>query len=915
MIVGQLRPCLMGNHLRRRLVRCVSTTNLPETGSKSSHIKSKLDYFLQTGQVSKFTSEQLSKKFNKRNNTIQYQAAKSSYSLQKVLLLLKAKYDTHIFHNEDGSILSLEKLKASDLKIDSNKSLSIFKSLIKFKTITKKSLDKKLLLTLLGTNSEQLKDPFLVTKDTLKLLERDNETTRAEQLVRIAGPKNGVVAMNGILQWLLEKGDISGGLKNFNIRKKWNIPPNEQTYVILFSGLAKSLQWGDVKPDLTQKCLDIFDRIANESDEKKPKYTIEQFNSCLSVLVKDFNNQELSWSFFNRLVPDPNSKEVIPIPNTQTFTILLNGLKKFSSHQCELVKNDRNLTNDVKTLKLLEIQQELVSVSKIILGKVFDAATPPVPPSKEEAEMNPNLLVEYKKNMRRTLVDIDETFASTFISCFINNFSGTSISSHQGSHYKYIQQGLKYLRFWTPEIDQMFNFIENDANKKAILRPSPFVSHNTDSRIKKSIEYYKDHEVEFEFNIDDVLPENTVKDVEKKDVNPLVVFPPSPFSKNKNRAILSGKQKFLVDFTRPKHSDVKLIQLDKQYRDSKGKYGKKLPIKLSINLEKKEGINKFLLLLAMDGLVKLGRYEESYLAIWFMLNKWGGIKIDLNNRIGEIGNVLDGILKDEEFPTYIGHVSKSEVTSKSKDSDSNIVDIMLVENFIFKIDENLKQSGKTSTNLSIEIVSALIDNNINISGTLRPRFKTFDAIFSSLIKDIHYYNDHNYNKLRIDKKEKNIPNNTPKKSINNQQMGALMSNLCKFMDSLLYNERNMNANLKYLLPNKFVEPYNKIIDRLYKTTWIDMDETQITSHHKKIIKSGILFYRPKELIDPREGIIYPNILNSIEIVYKKLKEDDNLDEKDRKLYHSLKNLFRLKNEENALDKLESIAKSIHRAID
>ena len=136
-----------------------------------SHVKTKLNYFLETGQILKYSPNQYQKRISKIKEKLSYKINLGSYSLQKALLVLRSKYD-NILQTDSGEIISTEKLTPSDLNIDSQKSLSIFKALVNIKKINRKSLDEKLILKLLGTNTTQLNDPFLVTRDVLKLLER-----------------------------------------------------------------------------------------------------------------------------------------------------------------------------------------------------------------------------------------------------------------------------------------------------------------------------------------------------------------------------------------------------------------------------------------------------------------------------------------------------------------------------------------------------------------------------------------------------------------------------------------------------------------------------------------------------------------------------------------------------------------------
>lgn len=917
-----------------------------------SHIKTKLNYFLETGEILKYSPEQYEKRASKSKAKQSYQKNQGAYTLQKALLVLRSKYD-NILQTETGEIISTENLTPSDLNIGSEKSLKIFKALVNIKKLNRRPLDEKLILKLLGTNNVQIKDPFLVTKDVLKLLDRDREVTRAVYLAKMAGPQGGVVGMNAVFQWLLERGDIKAAFKNFQDRKKWGIPMTEHTYTILFDGVAKAHEWGKVSNEMAEKCMRIFESfMASSSNKTKDsnelnialKCSIAHFNACLSILVKNFNkDQQYAWSFFDLLLPDGKGTSPALIADSQTYTIFLNGIKKYSQYKSEIISNDDKLTKQNKTLNLLQIQGKLVQTADLILEKVISGATPPIPPTKEEVENNPDSLISYRQKMKRQLIDIDQTFVSVFISCYINNNAGTGTDINSGSHYKYIQQGLRYLSIWCPEVESLFHFVEK-ANKDTgyvLLKPNSSTKINTDSRLKNAVEAYDGSTLKFtdeDLTIDNVLPEAILSSdaPERSKVNPLVIFPPPLLSHNKTKAIFSGKQKRLVDFTRPTFADVRSIMLDKQYKNSRGKFGKKLIESSKIDLKKRNGINRFLLIQALDGFLQLGKLNEFYLAVWYCLTKWGGIYVSRTDilNIARSNGVFKGVLNDDYFPKYVlqGSSSPEKTISKTEtnehkptfvdispekkleltpEHESETVDIMLIENFIFKINKNF--SKESPSTLATEIFASLVNPSTNLSKSLIPRPKTIDAIFSVFMKELHHYNDSNYNRELIEKRMKKIPNNTPKKSINGPQLEVILSALIRFMDSLMIHETR-GYKKKSIVSNDYVESYNRIIERLYKSTWSEVQDK--LNYHKKIVKSGILLYRPKYLIDKRDKIIYTDpILKSMEVVYAALKDSTSLDKKDVKLLLSLRLIFQLKYDDEAvLDKLKTHATNCYLSI-
>lgn len=926
-----------------------------EVQQPKSHVQTKLNYFRETGEIMRRTPKQYDQKKMSNYQRMQGKVMDQTFSSQKALLVLKSKYDSGLLQDSNGGILNLELLKPSDISPDSPTSLVIFQNLLHIKKVTKRNIDLRLLLALLGTNELQIKDPYLVTKDVLKLLERDRSAERAFQLAKLAGEESGIVGMNAVLQWYLEKGDVKGALKCFQERKKMRVPPNAHTYVILFDGLAKAHAWGAVPSHICQRSIEHFTSFRLEVLKeltKRPsrrndlgRCDIEHFNSLLSLLVKNFDNdQELAWAFFNELIPDPKGPKLpILVPTIQTFTIFLNGIKEHAANCSRKVLLDKGLSSSAKSAKLYEIQSKLVLTADIILQKVIKAATPPVPPTKDEAEQNPQLLIDYRQSLRRQILDIDPTFVSVFVSCYINNWSGTGVDTKLGSHYRYIQQGLEYLKIWSPEAQAIFNFLnshtkpesttsntksETSSNTKSetsdktksetSTSPHKSVKYATDTRTQRIAasfpEYSKLLEVE---SFQEILPFETLpsEPLAKSKLNPLVTFPPPPLSKNKSKALFSNVQKPLVDFARPTHADIKKIVLGKQYDDSKGKYGKKLTTPLTTK-RKPTGINRFLLLQIIDGLVKLGKNKEFYLTCWYILNKWGGINISKSafDKITSTTSLREGILDAEQYPRFVTLNEPSTSPLPQLKHDESVVDIMLVENFMYKINENFHAKGLTGGNLVVELFAALVNPQVNVAGTLRPRYKTSDAVFASLRSDLVFYNNHDYNQqVQENKADKE---KIPHKSITHEQLESFLPSLVKFMDSLVVLESQSSKQDKYLLPNMYIESYNKIIDRVYAATWVSVSEEQAINHHKQIIKSGILFYKPVKYINPVEKLQYSTpILRSMEIVYKYLKEKKDLPKEDIKLYLSLLSLFKLNHPvDEPLAKLDSISKAISRTI-
>lgn len=109
--------------------------------------------------------------------------------------------------------------------------------------------------------------------------------------------------------------------------------------------------------------------------------------------------------------------------------------------------------------------------------------------------------------------------------------------------------------------------------------------------------------------------------------------------------------------------------------------------------------------------------------------------------------------------------------------------------------------------------------------------------------------------------------------------------------------------------NKFVESYDGLIKHIKSATWTDAPDNHENALevHKKILGSGILFYVPKELYDPRKNIANATAVeDSVRYVYGKLKDREDLDEKLKKLMLALKTFIQLDPEvSDAAEKLKA----------
>lgn len=940
---------LLGRALIRRLrVQTCSYATGRLTGTEfakskfKTKLRSKLDDFVKRGQIDfKYTPTA------PNNNKKRY--IKPELSSQKVLMHLKAIYEHMPFIDESGRSISVQSIRLDDIKTDNPRSLTIFRNLRNLKKQNAKPIFKPILYTLLGVSEDQLKDEFVVTKSTLSLLMRDQCTERAEELARVAG-KNGTVAMNSIMSWLLEKGDIDGAFKNYHNCKKWRIPKSHHTLTLFYDGIAKSQEWGKLSPRIGEKAVEIFNqenenyktklelmkknKSTDDDDGETLRLETEQYNACLNLLVRCYDKSQLqAWQFFEKLNPVGGSKsnEYKIIPDCQTYTIMLNGCLKYSQSQANFIKNDKQMSVNDKTLKLLNIQAKLVNTAEIIVQQVVEKATPPPPPTKEEALNNPEVLYTYREKMRRLIISIDPNFAAVVASCYINDI-GTGVDYHSGSHYLYVKKGFQYLCYWSNQVEELFKFI-SFGNENNIPDATAAIKLKTDYRILKAMaasEY-----------IAEIRPEEIArKELTKEKTNPIVVFPPPIASKNKTKAIFSNTKKPLVDFARPTNAELRALVLDKQYKITDGKYGKKLPPKSEASTRRKpQSMNRFFLQLIISGLVSQGRHNEFMKLVWFILTKFGDIRINTGD-IDLIGdkyyplvetekltefvdkkNFSNGILLKEDYPSVLEEIKNYKDSSLSSDFNEQIIDIKLIHTMFFKISQNNRRNGLSGINSIVEIFAALLNPKTNPGGFLEPDFKTIDIICSIFVDDLHYYNDYNYNNIVVEKQEKNLSNNSPKKSINHEQLNYYLPVLINFTDLLQINGKKRTPAKyqtlgKTYINNSEVESFNKIVDRLHKSTWIDVTEEQELQHHLRIIKAGILFFRPNELIDSREKVVYSTlIIKSMNYVFDRFKDDKKLSSDHLKIFKSIRNLTNIEGKNvNDLGQLEKIVRDVYNSI-
>lgn len=180
------------------------------------NFKSKLNVATKYGTIKKTLSKTQLKKMQKQESA--ELIAKNKKQLTPAAALKLAK-----------SILENDSLDRVDPTVDL--SLQDLQSLYQHP-------NRRLLYNFLGTSGDQLNDSYVIEKDVLKLLERD-DLPRALYLVRLA-KDNGIVGMNRIMQYLLKQDKVSLTFELITLRKKWGVATNSLTYTIIFQGCAKA---------------------------------------------------------------------------------------------------------------------------------------------------------------------------------------------------------------------------------------------------------------------------------------------------------------------------------------------------------------------------------------------------------------------------------------------------------------------------------------------------------------------------------------------------------------------------------------------------------------------------------------------------------------------------------------------------
>lgn len=784
-----------------------------------------------------------------------------TYNISKALKALKDKYDAVAFVDENQKAFDIQKLKTRDLKYNSPTARVIFDNLLRIKLVTNRQIDRNLALALLGTDGAQLSDKFYISQNVRELLSIDGDITRALYLCRIANKESAIVGMNMITQWLLSRGKIDEALKVFNTRKNSGIPSDNYTYITLFDGIAKQLEWGYPTRNYIWKAINIFKGWRKELAKSNDTVPAEGFNACLSILVKDFTErQALAWKFFDELADDKAQGLRRIDADAQTFTILMQGIKRYTELARETLLKDSKIDKNSRTLLLMDLEAGHVKIAQLVMDRAKQLATPPIKTGDEVVDAK---AIRY---WNKTKLEIDIPLVSVYLNSLISRDSGTGMDLRLGSHYLYNQAALEILRQVSPEIDGMLQFVEKVTGSSACIPTKEFKRY-TDMRFNDAVanpngaidklKYIKD--------VKSLDPRIVVADLDVPNFNPQVILPTT--SNFPKRLVL------MIDFARG--------------------------VRSTDNRNKQYSVNKFILNQTFDSLVNLGRWNELVIAYWYSMIQWGGLHVDLSifeNR----PNVVTGVLQKGEI---------LEPSKSDKGLISSIVDELTPELFVTKIleDRTKMEKGLTKTRLILELFELLATKKFNPNGVVL-RYEAIKRIWLVFNRDITYYN----NSSKASQTNKNHP------CMMYHQAEDLAKNLVMF-GALTHNwTRKFTSRRK--VPNDYYAKMNEILKIMYKNKWLNTTSEQTIYLHKLLVKACIRYYKSESFVKPYEsGIEFPDSLKtSMGYLIKSFDPIKNLTGNNVQLLVALKKLRGLKSHDKQDpndSELKGLIKKIYDIID
>lgn len=796
-------------------------------------------------------------RYNKRAVERIQKQSRNDDSLGRAYGILKRAYDSVTFLDKDGKPFNVDKLRVNDLKFRNEQSRVIFDNVMRIKDTTKKQVNRGLAMALLGTNQKQLDDPYFVTKNVVDLLAYDQDAKRANYLCRIT-PKKAIVAMNTIMEWHFDRKDQKSGIKSFNQRRDFGVPCDSYTYLKFFDGVAKTSEWGKVNDEMCDRMVEAF-KSARVKFQEDDRMTTSVFNACLSILVKNFSYRQVkAWLFFDELIENKELGIKGINPDAQTFTILLQGLRKYSDYEKQKILADTKLSSHERIVKLLDLEAGHIKTADVIFEKVKAVAAPPAPTSNPDQDRKN--IAKWRKNR----LEIDFPVISTYVSSFCSRDSATGLDLKSGSHYLYNEKALEILRSVSSEVESILSFLEQKDGKTELIATSSKVKEYTDLRVKSAINGARKTKLNYVSKVEELIPANVVKELSLP-INPEVYMPHLDKFKSFPEPLIDFKRN-LSSAESTKRKKSKAMTKEEQTRYS---------------------INAYILNQVFDSLINMGKFKLFVQAFWYSMIQWGGMRLftaDLKKY-----NVLDNF------------INKVEIRKHQDVRVGSIIDDVMFNSFIYKVSEHGRHGGSTRTNLILEMFTALTYSKYRV-GSIEVSQNQIDHICSTLVKDLHYYND------SMKKKQY-----SSKPHITQTQLVEFLDNLNVFGQ---VHAAYLKKSMHIVASNSFYQFMDKVNKTLYSANWIGVDTDELKLHfYKLLIRANIRYYKPKFMILKTDSKTY---CVSIEIAIKEslklMSSIDDLGKLDKKLRVALKKLLSLKVNELENVQYEALLKEIYQLI-
>ncbi|KAI5842654.1 hypothetical protein DFP73DRAFT_554295 [Morchella snyderi] len=160
-----------------------------------------------------------------------------------------------------------------------------------------------------------MKDPLKVSDLVRRRLETKDENSAVSLAREASRTMDTVVSWNVIIQYYLRNGRIKHAFQAYNEMKKRKILPDSHTFTLILNGLSENTHFGQT----LSRALQVYNSLSNPKSPVKPN--IFHTNAILRVCSRA-EDLDSMWAIVGGLpTKGPDA------PNTQTYTILLNGIQ------------------------------------------------------------------------------------------------------------------------------------------------------------------------------------------------------------------------------------------------------------------------------------------------------------------------------------------------------------------------------------------------------------------------------------------------------------------------------------------------------------------------------------------------------------------------------------------------------------